>query len=318
MITFNQARYIAQAIESALAQETDFPIELVIGDDCSTDNTKTIICEYVEKFPGRIRLLAHAKNIGMNPNLAAVLEACRGEYIAVLEGDDYWTDTRKLALQVRFLDEHPDCVSCFHNVTVVPDNPQVPVEGYHPGANGSTVLCPPDMPERFPQSEFLKRNVIPTCSVMFRRASLGILPPWFHKLSLGDHPLHILCTEHGLAAYLPGIMGAYRIHNNGVWSGTNAGSRLEKTIQMYEALEKHYAGKPQSVVCRRCRLHFLWTQARLLRGLAKYDESSAITTAYLKVAGRDPVYCLTNLSRVIRMLFFKYTKRRSGSALSTP
>lgn len=108
MITYNHEPYIAQAIESVLMQQTDFPVELVIGEDCSTDNTRAIVCDYRERYPRRIHLLLPEYNLGMFPNFVATLQACDGRYIALLEGDDYWTDPFKLQKQVDFLEVHPE------------------------------------------------------------------------------------------------------------------------------------------------------------------------------------------------------------------
>ena len=192
MITYNHARFIRQALDSVLAQKVDFSYEVVIGDDASPDGTGAILAEYAGKFPDRIRLLLRPKNIGMNANLADTLAACRGEYVALLEGDDYWIDSEKLTQQAGFLDGHPECVSCFHNVIVFSDDAGAVVEGYHAQPDGRQLMCAPDLPARFSQGDLIRRNYIPTCSVMFRRSSAGSLPPWFTKLHLGDHPLHIL------------------------------------------------------------------------------------------------------------------------------
>jgi len=276
MITYNHEKFISQAMESVLSQEADFPIDLVIGEDCTTDNTRSIIKDYIGRFPGRIRLLAHDKNIGMNANFAATLEACRGEYIALLEGDDFWTDNTKIARQVHFLDQHTDCANRFHNVRVIADDPRSSVQGYYSQADGTKLMCAPDMPSRFGQGEFLKRNVIPTCSVMFRKSSMGELPSWFHKLSMGDQPLHILCTQHGASAYLPDVMGVYRLHGQSAWVGKAAAYRISKTIEMYEALERHFANQPQSRVLLESRLHLMREQARIFEASGEYGEAIGI------------------------------------------
>ena len=104
MITYNHERFIAQAIESVLMQQTDFAVELVIGEDCSTDGTRAIVRDYGERYPERIRLLLPEHNLGMMPNFVATLKACRGQYVASVEGDDYWTDPHKLQKQVDFLE----------------------------------------------------------------------------------------------------------------------------------------------------------------------------------------------------------------------
>jgi glycosyltransferase involved in cell wall biosynthesis len=108
MITFNHERFIHEAINSILSQKTDFHFELVLGEDHSTDSTRHICEEYVQKYPEKIRLLPSNKNLGMIPNLIRTFQACLGQYIAFLEGDDYWTDALKLQKQVDFLDANPD------------------------------------------------------------------------------------------------------------------------------------------------------------------------------------------------------------------
>lgn len=301
MITYNHARFIRQALDSVFAQKTDFPYEVVIGDDVSTDGTGVILAEYAKNFPDRIRLLRRTQNIGMNANFADTLAACRGEYVAVLEGDDFWTDDQKFSRQVGFLDGHPECVSCFHNVIVFSDDAGVVVEGYHAQPDGRQLMCAPDLSARLSQSDLIKRNYIPTCSVMFRRSSVGQLPPWFTKLHLGDHPLHILCTEHGLAAYLPGVMGAYRLHSSSVWSGKSQLHRMSRALEMYAELDRHYHGRPQQVELREERMDMLQGYARLLNRECKSEEAGAVAGIYLKLALKHPSFCVKHLSSLRRM-----------------
>jgi glycosyltransferase involved in cell wall biosynthesis len=116
MITYNQDQFVGQAIESVLSQQVDFEYELVIGEDCSTDRTREIVASFGAKFPDRIRLLLPKSNLGMQENFKATLAACSGQYVAILEGDDYWTSPLKLKRQVEFLDAHSDCAMCFHSV----------------------------------------------------------------------------------------------------------------------------------------------------------------------------------------------------------
>src|SRR5206468_1692068 len=107
MITYNHEAFISQAIESVLSQETDFDFELVIGEDCSPDATRRIVQSYERSYPHRVRPLYHERNVGMGNNLLQSYQACSGDYIAVLEGDDYWSDRRKLQKQVNFMENHP-------------------------------------------------------------------------------------------------------------------------------------------------------------------------------------------------------------------
>jgi glycosyltransferase involved in cell wall biosynthesis len=109
MITYNHAPYIAQAIEGVLQQKTDFPFELVIGEDCSTDGTRKIVFEYQKKYRDIIRVITTDKNVGMRKNGYRTTKACRGKYIAFCEGDDYWHRPDKLQLQVNYMESHPEC-----------------------------------------------------------------------------------------------------------------------------------------------------------------------------------------------------------------
>ena len=107
MITYNHEKLIAQAIDSVLMQKTEFPFELVIGEDCSTDGTRAVVLEYSRKYPGIIRAHLRERNLGALENGRDVFRASRGKYLAVLEGDDYWTSPEKLQVRADLLDKHP-------------------------------------------------------------------------------------------------------------------------------------------------------------------------------------------------------------------
>ena len=108
VISFNQERYIGKCLDSILMQELDFKYEVIIGDDCSTDSTQTILKEYQRRYPDRIRLVFNQENRGISENYKNVLSRCKGKYIALCEGDDYWTSTQKLRIQVSFLESHEE------------------------------------------------------------------------------------------------------------------------------------------------------------------------------------------------------------------
>ncbi len=109
MITYNHAPFIAQAIEGVLQQKTNFPFELVIGEDCSIDGTREIVFEYQKKHPDIIRVVTSDKNVGMTKNGLRTMKACQGKYIAFCEGDDYWHHPLKLQKQADYLESHPEC-----------------------------------------------------------------------------------------------------------------------------------------------------------------------------------------------------------------
>ena len=123
LITYNHEKYIEKSLDSVLSQVTDFPFEIVIGDDCSPDDTKNIIREYRDKYPDIIRIVHREKNTGRPTlNVYETTMKCRGDYLAYLEGDDYWTDSDKLQKQMDFLNEHPEYIACTHSHKMIDDN----------------------------------------------------------------------------------------------------------------------------------------------------------------------------------------------------
>jgi glycosyltransferase involved in cell wall biosynthesis len=177
MITYNHEQFIAQAIESVMMQQVNFDYELVIGEDCSTDRTREIITEYYYKFPDRIRLLLWKENQGLRGrnNLVKTLFECKGKYVALLEGDDYWIDPNKLQKQVDYLDIHTECALCFHNVLVVYNDNSQPVHLFNS----------PDQKEISSFLDLLKTYFTHTCSVMFRNGIITKFPDFFYQLSHG-------------------------------------------------------------------------------------------------------------------------------------
>ena len=226
MLTYNHELFIAQAIESALIQETNFTFEIVIGEDCSTDRTRKIVREFQSTHPDKIRLLPSDRNVGMHRNYFRTLQACVGEYVAVLEGDDFWTSRGKLQKQADFLDTHGDYVICFHNVTVFRDD----------GSKPPWRLCPDDQKETSTIEDLLIGNFIPTCATMFRNEQIGEIPEWLYSLNVLDWPLHILKAREGFVGYINKTMAAYRMHSSGAFSGFDPVRLQLSRLEMYESL----------------------------------------------------------------------------------
>lgn len=229
MITYNHEKYIVQAIESVLMQRVNFDYELVIGEDCSTDKTRDIVLGFGEKHPDRIRVLLSEKNMGGGRNLVRTLRACRGEYVAVLEGDDFWTSPDKLQKQVDFLESHPECAICFHNAVVINDSGSQELRNY----------CSSTQKEISTLEDLLKADFIPTCSVMFRNGLFSEFPDWFYKLPMGDWPTHVFNAQHGDIGYINEIMAAYRVHSTGVWSRLGYAGTLQAEIRFYQPINAY-------------------------------------------------------------------------------
>ncbi len=122
MITYNHEKYLRKAIESILMQNVDFKYEIVIGEDCSPDNSRTILREYEKTFPDRFNVIYRDKNVGATRNIYNVLIKCKGKYIVCLEGDDYWTDPDKLKIQVAFLESNNEYSATSHIVSIVDED----------------------------------------------------------------------------------------------------------------------------------------------------------------------------------------------------
>ena len=122
-IVYNHEPYLRQSLDAILSQKTDFDFDIVVGEDCSTDNSRAILNEYKERYPDKFTLLYRDKNLGRPTlNVYQTSQECRGDYIAYLEGDDYWTDDNKLQKQVDFLESHTDYMACTHTCKVVGKN----------------------------------------------------------------------------------------------------------------------------------------------------------------------------------------------------
>ena len=122
VLTYNHEKYIKQALDSIIMQKVNFKYEIVVGDDCSQDDTQNILNSYAQKFPDKFVLLLRDHNIGANNNSFDVKRHCRGKYIAILEGDDFWIDEDKLQIQLDFLETHKGCDAIAHRHQIVNNN----------------------------------------------------------------------------------------------------------------------------------------------------------------------------------------------------
>jgi glycosyltransferase involved in cell wall biosynthesis len=232
VIAFNQARFIAQALDGVLAQRVDFEHEVVVGDDGSTDGTREILLDYQRRHPGRIRVLLADENHGGRWNFMRTLRACRGQYVALLDGDDYWTAPDKLRRQVEFLDAHPDHAISFHDALVV----------YEDGRREPHPHCDPTQPASSSLEDLLHGNFIPACSVVFRRDARE-LPAWFARVPAGDWPLHILNARQGKVGYLAEIMSVYRIHPQSLTRTFRLSEYLRGTAMMLQSVDAELGGR---------------------------------------------------------------------------
>jgi len=206
-VSYNQEKYIRETLESFVTQEADFTFEVIIGDDKSTDRTPEIIAEYARAYPDIIKPILRKKNIGVQQNFIETLRAARGEYIAMCEGDDYWTDTHKLQTQVAFMDKRPDLALSFHSVRVFFEGNEEP-ESIYPDPDGKHL---------FTLKELLRRNYIQTNSVMYRRQNYDAMPGDSVNMLPVDWYIHLYHAQFGKIGYIDKVMAAYRRHPGGIW-----------------------------------------------------------------------------------------------------
>lgn len=239
-ITYNHEPYIADAIEGFLMQETEFDFEILIGDDCSEDGTYRIAKEYEKKNPERLRIITNAKNIGGRKNFRNLLEKAKGDYIAVCEGDDYWTDSQKLQKQIDFMEKNPDCGMCFHSAKVV-SSMKIPL-GLRIRPFKENHLCTGEEVIR------IAGGKIPTQSKVYRKHIRENAPEWYMNAHAGDIATDLLFVTRGKIAYIDEAMSAYRLASKGSWSrrlytGTHVLEKktamLNKDIELYEAFNEY-------------------------------------------------------------------------------
>jgi glycosyltransferase involved in cell wall biosynthesis len=258
VMTYNHANFITQAVESALMQETDFPYEILISEDCSTDGTREIVIDFQQKHPAKIRLLLSEQNIHSNAVVVRGIDAAQGEYVALLDGDDYWTSPHKLQKQVDFLDSHPECSMCFHNATII----------YEDGSQAPHTWTPTKQKEISTLEDIWLGNFIATCSTIFRRGLFGEVPGWYDALfPITDWPLHILNAEQGNIGYVNEVMGAYRYHRGGLYSPLSETRKLEETLKFYKVMNQNLNYKYDKLVNIAISNYFFeWAEKYLNRG----------------------------------------------------
>ncbi|GAA4976076.1 glycosyltransferase family 2 protein [Algibacter aquimarinus] len=236
VMAYNHEAYLAQCLYSILNQKTNFSFEIILGEDASSDETRAICLDFAEKYPDKIKLFLRLRKdviyINGSPtgrfNFIESLKSCTGKYVALCDGDDYWSDSLKLQKQVDFLEANPDYNICFHKANLLQKH----------------VLKPHQIPNEFEGNTFhyielLKHfNFITTASVVFRNLEKEDLPNWFLNIPLGDMALYKIVSKNKKIHCLPEIMSVYRIHDAGLWSGLNIMQEKYNYLNFYKIIYK--------------------------------------------------------------------------------
>ena len=229
-ITYNHVSYISEALDSFLMQKTNFPFEILVHDDASTDGTNKIILEYTEKYPGIIRAVIQTENQYSKAGLIAhrfLFPKAKGNYIALCEGDDYWTDRAKLQKQVQFLEDHPEYVITYTNSQPFDEKGLVNIDF------GGV--------KRDVSADELKKGIpIYTLTTCFRNVFKEI-PMDLLSAKLGDVIIWSLLGAYGKGKYLADILpAAYRVHKEGVFSMQSEQQKIRMTLITSNALFAYY------------------------------------------------------------------------------
>lgn len=265
--SYNNEKFIKEAIEGFLMQETNFPIEIIIHDDASTDKSAEIIENYAKKDSRIIAILQTENQYSQQkmPWASFMFPKAKGKYIALCDGDDYWTDPLKLQKQVGFLEKHKDYNICFNASKIYYQNKGVFGDDFISG----------DTPETTTIEDIAIRNYIGTNTVVLRNNFE--LPNWFSLLPMGDWPLFIIQVKDKKIKYFNEVMGVYRIHDDAVWSGQSKRYRIQQTLDTLEPILKHVvlAPKARKILSKQIRKFKFKLQKEKIRASFKSRTSNS-------------------------------------------
>lgn len=230
MITYGHEKFIEEAINGVLMQECNFCVELIIANDCSPDSTDDIIQNIIKKHPrgNWIKYTRHKKNIGMMPNFVFALNEAKSKYIALCEGDDYWTDSLKLQKQVDFLEDNPKLSGCFHNSEERYWNDYNKASELYLNIGGAREVSLQDM---------TIYNMVPTASIVFRTpVPKEVFSDIFLNLPIGDWPLHLLNLRKGNYYYIPHVMSVRYLYLESTWGMQDKIRNLNIVLNVYDLL----------------------------------------------------------------------------------
>lgn len=239
--TYNQEKYISECIDSFLIQKVDFGIEILIHDDASTDNTTSIVREYECRYPDLIKVIYQTKNQyskGIRITKEYLFPKAKGKYIAICEGDDYWTDPYKLQKQVDMMEQHPEYSMCAHAANIL--------------------MCGKFDESKIDKHELTTEDIIKedwgimTASILFRKDMLE-MPDWYGKIKNGDYGLQLLLSLKGNIGYLPDNMSVYRQHLGGVSATLKPLNQTTWIIYLLYEFNKYTNGKYKKLILDRIK-----------------------------------------------------------------
>ena len=249
VITYNHEAHIRQCLDNIISQKVNFEFEIIIGEDKSTDRTGEIVLEYQQKYPNLITVVSPPQNQGLWANVDRAFRACTGEYLTVIDGDDYWTSNEKLQKQVNFLDGHTEYAMCFHRVEIKNEgvDRNLGIESFADGMEFSI------------RDVILKNWFIVGLGLMIRRVALPPLPAWTKDILSLDIAIQLMVATTGNIGYISETFGVYRLHANGIsvinWEG-KINEDLFAHIELFKRFNEFTEGKYWPIVKIRLHRHY--------------------------------------------------------------
>ena len=260
VVTYNHKNYIKECLDGILLQQTTFPFEIILGEDESKDGTREICKTYAENHPDKIKFFLRSRKdviyINGNPtgryNFIENLKACKGRYIALCEGDDYWTDPLKLQKQVDFMEANPEYAMIFTNGKVLYTNENNESHLIYSNSKGKSKASYDTfpLPKETTDIHVLARgNYIHTPGVLFLNWVDEGIPSYMEKTTIGDWPLHLTTATKGLIKFIDEDTFCYRVHSNGIYSKKSKIEKLKMALgQFYPVLSSGIFNKDVTVI----------------------------------------------------------------------
>lgn len=284
VLTYNHEPYIAECLDSVLDQDFDGRWEILVGEDCSTDGTAAVVQSYVERFPGRVRLVTSQHNVGMHANFRRLLACSNGRFVAVCEGDDYWHAPEKLRLQVEVLSMHPMCTGVHSDVDLLE-----PRDGACTRIPHFWAGVVPDQKPFTVYEDLLIRNTVQTCTVLVRGEAARSYPQ--SVLAQGmyvveDWPFFLHVTSGGPMVRMPQSLATYRVVDG---SATRQGdlANERRVIDQFRLINDASRGNPAWAAPRGIGLTRT-LEVLLLTALDKGDRQMALRALAAGAAAGAP------------------------------
>lgn len=231
-LAYNHEKYIEKTLQGFVMQRTNFPFKVIVHDDASTDKTASIIRKYVDKYPTLIYPIFQTENQyskGIEIYKTFIEPIIETDLVAVCEGDDYWTDKKKIQSQYDYMISHPSCSLCVHSTMYITE------AGVDTGEKSNYLIVDKD----YDANDVISvggGGLFHTSSFCYRKRIRDILPDWMQMNGFGDYSLAMYCSMNGYVHYIGNVMSAYRLSSVGSWSQRNKEKQSEIDKQIINSL----------------------------------------------------------------------------------